>query len=285
MTSPSNAQPTVAPSATSAPPANLTPSPAPVSAGYQAHGSPPFQPPPFALQKLSQVTLDWDKQLFTITRTDNDDLTVSTEEMISCILASLALSRRWKMEQGAPTRYDEIARTLMAYIPPTSTANFSIIHNGELWRSSQPVTYNCIFSGPQIAELTQSGAITGNIYNDVKWAYPKPSRTTQSSDKDSGLLVDFFAVHSSKSDQKVFLNGIFAAAKDAERNVAWRAKRNKPAKSLRGAERYIDSAPSVASAPSTAVSVTEKMNMWRLRSGTKGDEDMDSTSEAAGPSQ
>ncbi|KAJ3735127.1 hypothetical protein DFJ43DRAFT_1037405 [Lentinula guzmanii] len=159
--------------------------------------------------------------------------------MISCVLASLAMSRRWKMEQGAPTRYNEIAGTLMNYIPTTSPANFSIIHNGELWKSSQPVTYNCVFSGPQITELTQSGAITGNIYNDVKWAYPKPSH--------------FFAVHSTKSDQKVLLNGIFAAAKDAERNVAWRARRNKTPKSLRGAERYAETTPSSVNAHSTTV--------------------------------
>ncbi|KAJ3792603.1 hypothetical protein GGU11DRAFT_760629 [Lentinula aff. detonsa] len=140
--------------------------------------------------------------------------------MISCVLASLAMSRRWKMEQGAPTQYNEIAGTLMDHIPATSMANFSIIHNGELWKSSQPVTYNCIFSGPQINELIQSGAITGNIYNNVKWAYPKPALKTRSSDKDSGLLADFFAVHSTKSDQKVLLNRIFAAAKDAERNAS-----------------------------------------------------------------
>ncbi|KAJ3729013.1 hypothetical protein DFJ43DRAFT_1040852 [Lentinula guzmanii] len=195
------------------------------------------------------------------------------------------MSRHWKMEQGAPTRYDEIAKTLISYIPPMSTANFSIIHNGELWKSAQPVTYNCIFSTPQIDELTQSGAITGNIYNDVKWAYLKPARTTTSSDKDSGMLADFFAAHSTKSDQKVFLNGIFAAAKDAERNVSWRAKHNKPTKSLRGSERYTESTPSLVRAPSTSVSITEKMNMWRLHSGTRNDNDMDSSSEPAGPAQ
>ncbi|KAJ3715281.1 hypothetical protein DFJ43DRAFT_1043544 [Lentinula guzmanii] len=193
------------------------------------------------------------------------------------------MSRRWKMEQGTPTRYNEIARTLGSYIPGTSTANFSIIHNGELWKSSQPVTYNCVFSGPQITELTQSGAITGNIYNDVKLAYPKPARMNTSSDKDSGLLADFFAVHSTKSDQKVLLNGIFAAAKDAERNVAWRAKRNKNPKSLRGSQRYAETTPSLLSAPSTTASVTEKMRMWRFRSGIRSNEDMDSASEA-GPS-
>ncbi|KAJ3792449.1 hypothetical protein GGU11DRAFT_760758 [Lentinula aff. detonsa] len=194
------------------------------------------------------------------------------------------MSRRWKMEQGTPTRYDEIARTIGSYIPTTSTANFSIIHNGELWKSSQPITYTCVFSAPQITELTQSGAITGNIYNDVKWAYPRPSQKTPSSERDSGLLADFFAVHSTKSDQKVLLNGIFAAAKDAERNVAWRARRNKTPKSLRGSQRYAEPAPSFISAPSTTVSITEKMKMWRVRSGTTAIEDMDSASEVAGPS-
>ncbi|KAJ3796223.1 hypothetical protein GGU11DRAFT_757717 [Lentinula aff. detonsa] len=173
-----------------------------------------------------------------------------------------------QMEQGAPTRYDEIAKMLISYIPPMSTANFSIIHNGELWKSAQPVTYNCIFSAPQIDELTQSSAITGNIYND-----------------DSGMLADFFAVHSTKSDQKVFLNGIFAAAKDAERNVSWRAKRNKPTKSLRSSERYTESTPSLVHALSTSVSITEKMNMWCLRSSTRNNDDMDSSSEPAGPAQ
>ncbi|KAJ3991121.1 hypothetical protein F5050DRAFT_1795108 [Lentinula boryana] len=144
--------------------------------------------------------------------------------------------------------------------------------------------YDCVFSGPQITELTQSGAITGNIYNDVKWAYPKPSRRTTSSDNDSGLLADFFAARSTKSDQKVLLNGIFAAAKDAERNVAWRAKRNKTPKSLRGSQRYAEPAPPFVNAPSTTVSVTEKMKMWRFRSSTRATEDMDSASEAAGPS-
>ncbi|KAJ3735408.1 hypothetical protein DFJ43DRAFT_1036911 [Lentinula guzmanii] len=189
------------------------------------------------------------------------------------------------MEQGAPTRYNEIAGTLMNYIPATSAANFSIIHKGELWKSAQPVTYNCIFSDPQITELTQSGAITGSIYNDVKWAYPKPLRASRSTDQGSGLLADFFAVHSTKSDQKVLLNGIFAAAKDAERNVAWRAKRNRTPKSVRGAERYAESGSSSINAPSTTVSVTDKMRMWRLRSGNGLNEDMDSSSEVARPSQ
>ncbi|KAJ3987955.1 hypothetical protein F5890DRAFT_1471800 [Lentinula detonsa] len=229
---------------TSAPVADLVASPAPAPVQL-THAGPPYQPAPFALQTVPQITLDWDDQVFTIARPNEGDLMVSTEEMISCVLASLAMSRRWKMEQGAPTRYNEIARSLMIYIPATSTANFSIIHNGELWKSAQPVTYNCIFSGAQITELTQSGAITGNIYNDVKWAYPKPLRTSRSADQDSGLLADFFAVHSTKSDQKVLLNGIFAAAKDAERNVAWRAKRTRTPKSLRGTERYSETAPSI----------------------------------------
>ncbi|KAJ3795503.1 hypothetical protein GGU11DRAFT_758281 [Lentinula aff. detonsa] len=268
----------------SSPASILATSPVAVHPGYANSATPSSQQAAFIFQELPGVTLDWDRQLFTITRLDTDDLTVSTEEMISCILASLAMSRRWRMEQGAPTRYDEIARTLVSYIPTTSTANFSIIHNGELWKSSQPVTYDCIFSGPQVTELTQSGAITGNIYADVKWAYPKPSRVIQSSDKDSGLLADFFAVHSTKSDQKVLLNGIFAAAKDAERNVAWRAKRNKAPRSLRGTQRYAETAASSVNAPSTTASVTEKMRMWRFRSGTRVTEDMDSASEAAGPS-
>ncbi|KAJ3991207.1 hypothetical protein F5050DRAFT_1716276, partial [Lentinula boryana] len=144
----------------SSPASIVATNPVAVHPGYANSASPPSQQAAFFLQELPGVTLDWDEQLFTITRMDAGDLTVSTEEMISCILASLAMSRRWKMEQGAPTRYDEIARTLGSYIPTTSTANFSIIHNGELWKSSQPVTYDCIFSGPQVTELTQSGAIT-----------------------------------------------------------------------------------------------------------------------------
>ncbi|KAJ3799243.1 hypothetical protein GGU11DRAFT_860202 [Lentinula aff. detonsa] len=271
-----------------APAANLAASPAPANPGYPSQADPPHQPAAFALQAVPEVTLDWNQQLFTIARLNKEDLLVSTEEMVSCVLASLAMSRRWKMEQGAPTRYNEIAGTLVSYIPTTSTTNFSIIHNGELWKSSQPVTYNCIFSGPQITELTQSGAISGNIYNDVKWAYPKPCRATPPTDRDSGFLADFFAVHSTKSDQKVLLNGIFAAAKDAERNVAWRAKRNKTPKSLQGTQRFNETAHSSVNAPSrasTTVSVTEKMKMWRLRSGTGGNEDMDSASDAAGPSQ
>ncbi|KAJ3795065.1 hypothetical protein GGU11DRAFT_840341 [Lentinula aff. detonsa] len=275
------AQPDAALSPTSTPVANLVASPAPAPV-HLTHAGPPHQPAPFALQTVPQITLDWDNQVFTITRPNEDDLTVSTEEMISCVLASLAMSRHWKMEQGAPTGYNEIARSLMIYIPATSTANFSIIHNGELWKSAVPVTYNCIFSGAQITELTQSGAITGNIYNDVKWAYPKPLRASRSADQDSGLLADFFAVHSTKSDQKVLLNGIFAAAKDAERNVAWRAKRNRTPKSLRGTERYSETAPSIVNAPSTTASVTEKMKMWHLRSGQAVNEEMDSASEAAG---
>ncbi|KAJ3991438.1 hypothetical protein F5050DRAFT_1868596 [Lentinula boryana] len=259
--------------------------PATVSAhpGFPNSADLPIQLAAFTLQELPEVSLDWDRQLFTITRLDNEDLTVSTEEMIACILASLAMSRRWKMQQGTHTRYNEIARTLGSYIPGTSTVNFSFIHNGELWKSSQPVAYNCVFSGPQITELTESGAITGNIYNDVKLAYPKPARMTTSFDKDSGLLADFFAIHSTKSDQKVLLNGIFAAAKDAERNVAWRAKRNKNPKSLRGSQHYAETAPSLLSAPSTTASITEKMRMWRFRSGIRSTEDMDSASEA-GPS-
>ncbi|KAJ3779562.1 hypothetical protein GGU10DRAFT_337915, partial [Lentinula aff. detonsa] len=138
------------------PPATLASSPVAVHPGFANSADRPVQLAAFTLQELPEVSLDWDKQLFTITRLDNEDLTVSTEEMIACILASLAMSRRWKMEQGTPTRYNEIARTLGSYIPGTSTANFSIIHNGELWKSSQPVTYNCVFSGPQITELTQS---------------------------------------------------------------------------------------------------------------------------------
>ncbi|KAJ3780422.1 hypothetical protein GGU10DRAFT_337181 [Lentinula aff. detonsa] len=268
----------------SSPAAIVATSPVAVHLGYANSVTPPSQQAAFILQELPGVILDWDEQVFTITRLDTDDLTVSTEEMISCILASLAMSRRWRMEQGAPPRYDEKARTLGTCIPTTSTANFSIIHNGELWKSSQPITYDCIFSGAQITELTQSGAITGNIYADVKWAYPKPSRAIQSSDKDSGLLADFFAVHSTKSDQKVLLNGIFAAAKDAERNVAWRAKRNKAPKSLRGTQRYAETASSSVKAPSTTASVTEKMRMWRLRTGARSTEDIDSASEVAGPS-
>ncbi|KAJ3817553.1 hypothetical protein F5878DRAFT_647344 [Lentinula raphanica] len=147
--------------------------------------------PPFFLQALAEVATDWDKQYFKITRRSNPEpLNVSFEEMIECVLASLALGRRWKMEKGLPDRYEEIVRTLFAYIPSTSPANFSIAANGTVEKTESPVTYECIFTAEQIKILVELEAISGNVFVDVKKAYPKPSRAQGGRNEELRKLLD-----------------------------------------------------------------------------------------------
>ncbi|KAJ3712317.1 hypothetical protein C8R42DRAFT_728222 [Lentinula raphanica] len=201
--------------------------------------------PPFFLQKLSEVTTDWDNH------------------------------RRWKMEKGLPNRYEEIVRTLFAYIPSTSIANFSIATNGTVEKTESPVTYECIFTPEQIKILIELEAISGNVYADVKKAYPKPSRAHGTRNEELRKLLD---VHN--FDQGIITMSLHDSLLKIHKQKLWRAqqKYNKPPRSVRGAERY------AASEAGSTVSLTDKMKMWRLRSNRDDDSSMDNASDVAGPS-
>ncbi|KAJ3727546.1 hypothetical protein C8R42DRAFT_638729 [Lentinula raphanica] len=246
------------------------PAPAPVAQTT----APATNPPAFFVQDFPRVNLDWDNQVFQITRRDADPISVTTEEMINCILASMAMSCRWKMEAGAPPRYDEIILALMACIPSTSPANFSIIINGELEKPEKQVTYDCVFSADQLKSFVDAGAITGNIYVDVKNAYPKPSRPSNGSSKNNSFwnLIDIY-----NFNQDVIIASMHDSLLRQHKQKVWHSQKAKQPKSLRGAERY-----AASEAGGSTVSLTEKMNMWRLNRAD--DSMMDSVSEAGGPS-
>ncbi|KAJ3766106.1 hypothetical protein FB446DRAFT_708914, partial [Lentinula raphanica] len=226
----------------------------------------------------AEVATDVDKQLFCITKRGNPNpLEVSFEEMIECVLASLAMGRRWKMEQGAPPRYDEIVKTLFAYIPSTSPANFSIIADGKVEKTDLPVTYECIFTPEQLKILINIEAISGNVFTDVKKAYPKPSRASSfagSRNEKMHKLIDMY-----NFDQDVLMGSMHEVLLKQHKQKMWQANRPKQPKSVRGVERY-----AASEAGSSTMGLAEKMRMWNFRSNPDEDSTMDGASEAGGPS-
>ncbi|KAJ3724909.1 hypothetical protein C8R42DRAFT_640798 [Lentinula raphanica] len=254
------------------------PAPAAAAASSVSPSQPLPPAPPFFLQSLSEVSTDVENQLFTITRRGNaNPLEVSFEEMIECVLASLAIGRRWKMVQGAPPRYEEIVKTLFAYIPSTSPANFSIMADGNVEKTESPVTYECIFSPEQLKILIKIDAISGNVFTDVKKAYPKPARASTfagSRNEKMHKLIDMY-----NFDQDVLMGSMHEVLLKQHKQKMWRATRPKQAKSVRGVERYATS-----DAGSSTMGLAEKMRMWNFRSNPDEDSTMDGASEAGGPS-